>query len=186
MARAKAMAKPVSSAGAMVGKITSEGLPARGAQACGGFFQFLFGVFQHRLHGAHHKGQADEDQRDHHARWVERQLDAQGSSSTAHPAVARQQRGQRNAGHGRGQRKRQVHQRIHDLLARKAVAHQHPGDQQAKERIDKRRNKRRAKGQPVRAASTRGLLTADQNCSQVSVKVLNTSADSGISTIMLR
>jgi hypothetical protein len=36
------------------------------AQAGGGLFQFFLGVFQHRLHRAHHEGQADEDQRDHH------------------------------------------------------------------------------------------------------------------------
>ncbi|EWS62547.1 hypothetical protein Y695_04224 [Hydrogenophaga sp. T4] len=35
-------------------------------------------------------------------------------------------------------------------------------------------------------ASTRGAVTASQNCGQVSVKVLKTSADSGISTIRHR
>ena len=68
IARAKAIAKPVSSAGAIDGKITlAEGLPARRAQAHRRFFQLLLGVLQHRLHRAHHERQADEDQRDHHA-----------------------------------------------------------------------------------------------------------------------
>ena len=52
-ARAKAMAKPVISAGVMDGRMTlPEGLPARGAQAGGGFFEFLLGILQHGLHGA--------------------------------------------------------------------------------------------------------------------------------------
>ena len=35
-------------------------------------------------------------------------------------------------------------------------------------------------------ASTRGPVTAVQNCSQLRVKVLNNKAESGISTIRLR
>jgi hypothetical protein len=132
----------------MLGKITRlKGLPARGAQAGGGFFQFFFGVFQHRLHRAHHKGQANEDQRNHHAVGVEGQLNAQRLEVLANPAVARQQRGQRNARHGSGQRKGQVHQRVHDLFAKKVIAHQHPSHQQAKKHIDQRGDQRRAKGQ---------------------------------------
>ena len=90
-----------------------------GAQAHGGFLQFLLGVFQHRLHGAHHEGQADEDQRDHHAGAVEGQLDAPGLEPLPDPAIAGQQGGERDAGHGRRQRERQVHQRVDDLLAGK-------------------------------------------------------------------
>ncbi|MCY1546399.1 hypothetical protein D9M68_823950 [compost metagenome] len=67
----------------------------------------------------------------------------------ADPAVAGQQRGERNAGHGGGQRERQVHQRVHDLLAREGVTHQHPGHQQAEHHVHTGRDERGAEGQAV-------------------------------------
>ena len=127
-----------------------EGLKTRGAQAGGSLFELFFSVFQHRLHRAHHKRQADKDQRNHDTRRLERQLNAHGLQDLADPSIARQQRGQRDAGHCGGQRKRQVHQRIHNLFARKLVAHQHPRNQQAKHQVDQRREERRTKSQLVR------------------------------------
>jgi hypothetical protein len=113
-ARAKASAKPVSSAGITIGKITRrEGLPAVGAQRGGGFLQFAVQVFQHRLHRAHHEGQADEDQRHPHAQRREADLEGQ---PLADPAVLRVERGQRDAGHGGGQREGQVDQRVDQRL----------------------------------------------------------------------
>ena len=68
-ARAKASAKPVSSAGSSAGRITrAKRLPARGAEGRGGLLQLALEVLEHRLHGAHDERQADEGQRDEHAR----------------------------------------------------------------------------------------------------------------------
>jgi hypothetical protein len=180
------MAKPVSSAGAIVRQDhLGEGLQPRGAQRGGGFLELFLGVFEHRLHRAHHERQPDEDQRDHDARRREGQLDAVRLQQLPDPAVAREQRRQRDAGHGRGQRERQVDQRIDDALARKLVAHQHPGHQQAEHRFTSAAISEAPKVRRYEAI-TRGAVTATQNWSQVSVKVLKTSADSGISTIRLR
>ena len=114
----------------------AKGLPARGTQAGGGFLQFFLRVFQHRLHRAHHKRQADEDQRNHNAVAVKGQRDALGLQPLPDPPIAGQQRGQRNARHRSGQGKRQVHQRIHNFLAGERVAHQDPRHQQPKHHVD--------------------------------------------------
>ena len=67
-ARAKASAKPVSSAGSRRRQDHApEGLPARRAEAGGGLLELRVEVLQHRLHRAHDERQADEDQRDEHA-----------------------------------------------------------------------------------------------------------------------
>jgi hypothetical protein len=76
-----------------------------------------------------------------------------GSSQAAEPAVLRVQRGQRDAGHGRGQREGQVDQRIHQLLAGEAVAHQHPGEHQAEHGIDRGGQQRGAEGAACRRRS---------------------------------
>ena len=123
-------------------------LPARRAQAGGGLFQLFFRLLQHRLHRAHHKGQPDEDERHHDARRLERQLQPQRLQPAPHPAIARQHRRQRNARHRRGQRKGQIHQRISQLASRKFIAHQHPGQQQARRHVHQRRRQRSAKRQP--------------------------------------
>ena len=52
-------------------------------------------------------------------------------------------------GDGRGQREREIDQGIDDALARKVVAHQHPRDEQAEDRVDARRDERGAEAQPV-------------------------------------
>ena len=63
-ARAKASAKPVSSAGSSVGRITAvKRLPAAGAERGGGLLELAVELLEHRLHRAHDEGQADEDQR---------------------------------------------------------------------------------------------------------------------------
>jgi hypothetical protein len=75
-ARAKASAKPVSSAGSRVGRHhVAEGRASAARRARGGFFQLGLNVFQHRLHRAHDEGQADEDQRHHDAQRREGDLD---------------------------------------------------------------------------------------------------------------
>eukprot|EP01022_Parablepharisma_sp_SALTPOND_P004178 TRINITY_DN1187_c2_g1_i1.p1 TRINITY_DN1187_c2_g1~~TRINITY_DN1187_c2_g1_i1.p1 ORF type:complete len:554 (-),score=206.99 TRINITY_DN1187_c2_g1_i1:2173-3834(-) len=126
-----------------------EGLPAAGAEAGGSFFELALGLFQHRLHGTHHEGQADEGQRHQHAQGREGDLDAQGREQLAQPAVLRIQRGQRDAGHRRGQSKRQVHQGIDDALAGEAVAHQHPGHDAAEDDIEEGADQRGTEAEPV-------------------------------------
>ena len=77
-ARAKASAKPVSSAGTSAGAITRrEGLQAAGAERRRGLFEFRIQILEHRLHGAHDERQADESQRDHDAERRVGDLDAQ-------------------------------------------------------------------------------------------------------------
>ena len=64
----------------------------------------------------------------------------------AQPAVAGVQRGQRDAGHRRRQRERQIDQRIDETLAGEGIADQHPGHDQAEEGVDQRSQQRRAEG----------------------------------------
>ena len=136
-------------------KHPGENLQARSAQRGGGFFKFFFSVFQHRLHRAHHERQADKNQCDHDASRCERELDPQRLQVLPDPAIAGQQRRQRNAGDGGRQRKRQINQRINKLLAGKFVAHQHPGQQQTKHQVHQRSDQRRAKGELVRRQHAR-------------------------------
>ena len=77
-ARAKASAKPVSSAGAIAGSSTRRNVcqPAR-AQAGRRLLDLRVEVLEHRLHGAHDERQADEGERDDDAEPRERHLDAQ-------------------------------------------------------------------------------------------------------------
>jgi hypothetical protein len=73
-----------------------------------------------------------------------------GATKAADPAVRRVDRRQRDACHGRGQRERQIDQRIHDALAGEVVAHQDPGDDQAEERVHQRRDRGRAEAEAQR------------------------------------
>ena len=83
-ARAKASAKPVSSAGAIDRQDhAAERLPARRAEARRGFLELALEVLQHRLHRAHDERQADEGQRDDDAERRERDLDARAARGTA-------------------------------------------------------------------------------------------------------
>ena len=120
-ARANASAKPVSSAGSTIGKIdAAEGLPARRAERRRRFLDLARQVLQHRLHRAHDERQADEGQRDEDAERRERDLDAERLEQRADPAVRREERGQRDAGHRRRQRERQVDQRVDERACRES------------------------------------------------------------------
>ena len=76
-------------------------------------------------------------------------LDPERLEVAADPPVRGVERGERDARHRRGQRERQVHHRIHQPAPGKPVAHQHPGHQQAEDRVDQRRDERGAEGHPV-------------------------------------
>ena len=77
-ARAKASAKPVSSAGSSAGRITRQNVCQRLApRLAAASSDFGVEVLQHRLHRAHHERQADEGQRHDDAERREGDLDAQ-------------------------------------------------------------------------------------------------------------
>ena len=108
----------------------------RSAQRLRGLFELLFQVFQHRLHGAHDKRQADERQRDQNTQRRERDLDPHFGERLSQPAIGGINGGERDTCDRSGQRKWQIDQRIDDALAGKPVAHQHPRDQQSEHRVD--------------------------------------------------
>ncbi len=145
--RAKARAKPVTSAGATAGRTTrTKVCQPPGAEAGGGLLDVAAEVGEDRLDGADDERQADEGQRDDDAGRREGDLDRQQRSD---PPGRRIERGQRDAGDRGRQRERQVDERRHDAPARKRIAHQHPGDEQAEDAVDRRRRRRRAEAQPV-------------------------------------
>ena len=74
-------------------------------------------------------------------------LDAQRREPGADPAVGGIEGRERDAGDGRRQSEGQIHQRIDDAPAGKFVAHQHPGDDQAEDRIDDGRDQRGAEAE---------------------------------------
>ncbi len=72
------------------------------------------------------------------------------ASGLAEPSGIGIERGQRDAGDGRGQGERQVDQRVDDPSAREAIADQHPGEDEAEHGIDQRGGERSAEGELVR------------------------------------
>ncbi len=160
-ARAKASTKPVSTAGQSAGSSTRQKvMPARGAEAGGRLLDLLVDLLDDRLHGAHHEGQADEDQRDDDAERREGHLDAQRLKHAADPAVRRVERGERDARHGGRQREGQVDQCVDQALAGEAVAHQHPGDDQAEHGVDRAPRSAPRRSSAGSEASTRGCVVA--------------------------
>ncbi len=64
-ARAKASAKPVRIAGSSAGSMTRKTVCRRSRAERGrGLLDLALEILKHRLHGAHHERQADEDERD--------------------------------------------------------------------------------------------------------------------------
>ncbi len=112
----------------------------------------LADLFENGLDGAHDEGQADEDHGDD---------DADGGVGDAErnelpdDAVGRIDRGQRDAGHCRGQGEGQIDHRIENAPAGKAVAHQNPGDQGAENDIDAGGDQRRDEADPQGAKHPR-------------------------------
>ena len=99
----------------------------------------LLHLFENGLHGAHHEGQADEDQRQRDAQRRVGDLQADQCGQRTDDAIGRIDRRHGDAGHGRRQRKGQIDCGIDDAAAGKAIAHQHPGQQQPEHGIDERR-----------------------------------------------
>ncbi len=141
-ARANASAKPVSSAGLNIGKITRQNVCQRFAPETGrGFLKFRIQIGEHRLDGADNKRQADERERDKNAELRVGNLDAERREPSANPAVRRVKRRQGDARDGGRQRKRQVHQRVHDSFSKKIVTHEHPRDDEAENGVHDRGQK---------------------------------------------
>ena len=107
---------------------------------------------QHRLHGAHHEGQRDEQQREHDARLRVGDVDTEG-------ALRPVQRQQRQAGHDGGQGEGQVDEGVDDGLAGEVVAHQDPGDERAHHDVDDHHHERDVRVS-CSAASACGEVTA--------------------------
>ena len=124
-----------------------EGLGRTRAQQRGRFLQIDRQIEQHRLHGSHHEGQADEDQRHHNPGAVVSERKAQPGERRADPASGGEQGHQSDARDGRGQGERQIHQSIKQAPAPKAAADQHKGQQQPQRQIDHRGHRRRAERQ---------------------------------------
>ena len=76
----------------------------------------------------------------------------------AHRAVGPVEGQQRQPGDDRGQRERQVDERVDHALAGKLVAHEHPGDQRSEQGVDQHHDHRGDQGQPQRR---HGLRAAD-------------------------
>ena len=133
-ARAKASAKPVTMRRRQARQQhrAVNGLEAAGAERRRRLLDLAVDLFHHRLHGAHDEGQADEDQRDDDAERRIGDLDAERHQQMADPAFRRVERGQRDAGDRGRQRERQVDHGVDDAAAGKAVAHQHPGDDESR------------------------------------------------------
>ncbi len=149
-ARAKARAKPVSQAGAIAGRTTRRKVcSAARAQAGGRLLDLGVERLEHRLQRPHHEGQADEGQGHGDAERSERDLEAERGEGPAEPAGLGVERGEGDARDGGGQGEGQVHERVHHAPPGEAVAHEHPGDHQAEDRVDEGGGERRAEGEAV-------------------------------------
>ena len=112
-----------------------------------GFLDVPVEIAQHRLHRAHHEGQADEGQRHDDAEGRIGDLPLERCEQLPDPAVRGIERGQRDAGDGRRQGEGQVDDRLDDAAAEKLVAHQHPGDEEPEDGVDAGRRQRGEEGQ---------------------------------------
>ena len=89
-----------------------------------------------------------------------------GAQKLPDPAVRRVDRGQRDAGDRGRQRERQIDEGVEQLPAGEAVAHQHPGDDQAEDGVDRGGEERGAEADSRSAASVRGSVAIAQNAGQ--------------------
>ena len=122
-ARAKASAKPVSSAGSSVGSTTRRNVCQRVAPRLAAASSIS--VSRSSSTGCTVRttnGRPMKIERHEHAERREGDLDAERLEVLAEPAVLGVERGQRDAGHRRRQRERQVDQRVDERLAREACS----------------------------------------------------------------
>ncbi|ABY37216.1 Hypothetical protein BSUIS_A0112 [Brucella suis ATCC 23445] len=108
------------------------------AKRCRRLLHLAADFLDDRLHGAHHEGQSDEDERNDDAHTRKDDADAIRAEQAADPAIRRIDRGQRNACNGSRQRKGNIHDGIDETASRKAIAHQNPSQNDPKDHIDQR------------------------------------------------
>ncbi len=132
-----------------------ERLQTRGPEDPGRFLELGVEVLEDGLDGAHDERQADEREREDDARRGEGDLQAERLEEPSDPAVARVERGQREAGDRGGQCERKVDERVEERPAAEAIAREDPRHEQAEDRVEERGEERGAEAQPVGGESPR-------------------------------
>src|SRR5512132_1828190 len=133
-----------------------EGLYAAGAEARRGLLRLHVEILQDRLDSANDERQSYEHQGDDDPGRRERHLQAESGERRADPAVLGIEGCECYASDRGRERKGQVDDGVDQPLAGKRVAHQHPGDDQPDEGVDRRRDQGSAEAEPVRGQRTRG------------------------------
>ena len=187
-ARANASANPVSQAGNRYGRMTRDhDVEAARAEARRGLLDLGVEIFDDRLQRPDDERQADEDERDRDAERRESDLDPVSVERPAQPAVRRVERRQRDAGHRRRQRERQVDQRVDDAPCRESRSAPAPTPRAKPNTALTQRRDQRCTELSRYDATTRGSVIVFQNaCPTDDVAVLSGSVDSGIRTIRPR
>ena len=150
-------------------------VPAVGAERGRRLLDLDVEIDQHRLHRAHHEGNADEDHRDEDADRRERHLDAEFGQRRPEPAFLREQLRQRDAGDRGRQRKGDIDDGVEQPPAGKAVAHQRPDDDHPHHEIDQAAANARP-NEIFSALSVRRLVMMPQNCSKAELERLEEQA----------
>src|SRR5881628_2788550 len=152
--RAKASAKPVTTAGRMDGKITRNTVCRRFAQARGGLLDVPVEALEHGLQGTDHEGEADEDQHEHDAEPRVRPLDAERHQEAAVPAPGDEQIRIDEPGDRRREREGEVDERVEEALERELVAHEDPRHEDTDPHVDDGRGEGRPHREAVRGQGT--------------------------------
>jgi hypothetical protein len=177
-AREKASAKPVSRPGKWRENHLDEGLPARGAERAAASST---SISISSITGCSVRTTKRQVMKVSATTMPERRvgdLETERLKIPPEPAVAGIQRGQRDAGHRRRQRERQIDQRIDKALAGERIAHQHPGDDQAEKGVDRAASSEAPKV-TRKAASDRSPRAISMICPKPSSEALSTMPPSG-------
>ena len=116
---------------------------AVGAEGGGGLLDLAVDLGDDRLDGAHHEGQADEDEGDPDAERGVGDLDPERREELPEGAVRGVEGGERDAGDRRRQREGEIHGRVDQAAAGEVVAHQDPGERQPEGEVEERREEAR-------------------------------------------
>ncbi len=178
--RAKAMAKPASSAGNIIGRITRKNVWSRlaprlaAASSTSGSSSSRAGWSVRTTNGSPMNTSATVM-----PSCVSTTSIPKGSKPTAQPAGLVKQDGQRDSRDRGRQGERQVDDRVDHPLAGKGVPDQDPGHDQPEHGVDRRGHQRRPEAQAERGHDLRGV-TAAQNRSQSTRADRKNRAASGI------
>ena len=122
------------------------------------FPDLLFDFLDNRLNCADHKGRSDKDQRDQDADPGIGDLQTDLACQHTECAVRGMKRGQRDACNRRGQREGQIDRCVDDPPPRKAIAHEHPSEDDAEGKVEKAADSD-SRNDRSRAAQTRSRFT---------------------------